>query len=74
MDGVPASRGYSGGFLVDLMTKDLDLAMDTAAQSRSSVPMGALAKNLYRVHQQTHDSGGLDFSSIQLLYQPDLKD
>ena len=74
MDGVPASRGYSGGFLVDLMTKDLDLAMDTAAQSRSSVPMGALAKNLYRVHQQTHDSGGLDFSSIQLLYKPDLKD
>lgn len=74
MDGVPASRGYTGGFLVDLMTKDLDLAMDTAAQSRSSVPLGALAKNLYRVHQQTHDSGGLDFSSIQLLYQPSLKD
>ncbi|MBH80593.1 MAG: 3-hydroxyisobutyrate dehydrogenase [Gammaproteobacteria bacterium] len=74
MDGVPASRGYAGGFLVDLMTKDLDLAMDTAAQSRSSVPMGSLAKNLYRVHQQNHDSGGLDFSSIQLLYKPDLNE
>ena len=74
MEGVPASRGYAGGFLVDLMTKDLDLAMDTAAQSRSSVPMGSLAKNLYRVHQQNHDSGGLDFSSIQLLYKPDLNE
>ena len=74
MDGVPASRGYAGGFLVDLMTKDLDLAMDTAAQSRSSVPMGSLAKNLYRVHQQNHDSGGLDFSSIQLLYKPELNE
>jgi 3-hydroxyisobutyrate dehydrogenase len=73
MDGVPASRGYSGGFLTDLMTKDLGLAMDTAEGSRSSVPMGALAKNLYRIHQQQNDAGQLDFSSIQLLYRPSLK-
>ncbi|MDH3642678.1 MAG: 3-hydroxyisobutyrate dehydrogenase [Gammaproteobacteria bacterium] len=73
MDGAPASRGYEGGFLVDLMTKDLGLAMDTAEQSRSSVPMGSLAKNLYRVHQQLHDAGGLDFSSIQWLFQADLR-
>ena len=31
MDGAPASRGYEGGFLVDLMLKDLDLALDAAA-------------------------------------------
>ena len=31
MDNVPASRGYEGGFLVDLMIKDLGLAMDAAA-------------------------------------------
>ncbi len=73
MDGAPASRDYQGGFLVDLMTKDLGLAMDTAEQSRSAVPMGSLAKNLYRVHQQQHDAGGLDFSSIQWLFKPDLK-
>lgn len=73
MDGVPASRGYEGGFLVDLMNKDLGLAMDTAEQSRSSVPMGSLAKNLYRVHQQLHDAGGLDFSSIQWLFKADLR-
>lgn len=74
MDGVPASRGYEGGFLVDLMSKDLGLAMDTAEGSRSSVPMGALAKNLYRIHQQQNDAGRLDFSSIQWLYRPALKD
>jgi 3-hydroxyisobutyrate dehydrogenase len=73
MDGVPASRGYEGGFLTDLMTKDLGLAMDTAEGSRSSVPLGALAKNLYRIHQQQNDAGRLDFSSIQLLYRPALK-
>ncbi|MCH8140790.1 MAG: 3-hydroxyisobutyrate dehydrogenase [Proteobacteria bacterium] len=73
MDDVPAARGYSGGFLVDLMTKDLGLAMETADQSRSSVPMGALAKNLFRVHEQLHGAGRLDFSSIQWLYKPELK-
>jgi 3-hydroxyisobutyrate dehydrogenase len=73
MTGVPASRGYQGGFLVDLMSKDLGLAMDTAGASGSAVPMGSLAENLYRLHQRTHDSGRLDFSSIQWLYKPDLK-
>ena len=72
MQGVPASRGYEGGFLVDLMTKDLGLAMETAERSRSSVPMGSLAKNLYRVHEQVNDAGRLDFSSIQWLYKPEM--
>ena len=74
MEGVPASRGYEGGFLTDLMTKDLGLAMDTAEGSRSAVPLGALAKNLYRLHQQQNEAGRLDFSSIQLLYRPSLKE
>lgn len=72
MDGVPASRAYQGGFLVDLMTKDLGLAMATAEASKSAIPLGGLAKNLYRVHEQTHGAGRLDFSSIQWLYKPEL--
>ena len=74
MPDVPASRGYSGGFLVDLMRKDLGLALETAQQSASAVPMGSLAHSLYQTHRQTHDSGQLDFSSIQWLFKPDLKD
>jgi 3-hydroxyisobutyrate dehydrogenase len=73
MDGVPAADGYRGGFVVDLMNKDLGLAMQTAQTSRSSVPLGALAQNLYRVHTTTNDAGNLDFSSIQYLYEPGLK-
>ena len=73
MDGVPASRGYEGGFLVDLMRKDLGLALATAQQTGSPIPMGSLAQNLYQTHRQTHAAGGLDFSSIQWLYKPDLK-
>ncbi len=74
MDGVPASREYQGGFLVDLMRKDLGLALATAQDSGSSIPMGSLAHNLYQVHRQTHEAGGLDFSSIQWLFRPQLKD
>jgi 3-hydroxyisobutyrate dehydrogenase len=73
MENAPASRGYSGGFVVDLMNKDLSLAMQTAEQSGSAVPLGGLAQNLYRVHEQTHGAGRLDFSSIQWLFKPDLK-
>jgi 3-hydroxyisobutyrate dehydrogenase len=68
MDGVPASRGYSGGFLVDLMIKDLGLAMDAADSTDTAIPLGALARNLYRLLKRQHDAGGLDFSSIQKLY------
>lgn len=72
MEGVPASRAYQGGFLVDLMAKDLGLAMATAAASNSAVPLGGLAKNLYLVHEQANSAGQLDFSSIQWLYKPRL--
>ena len=68
MPGVPASRGYSGGFLVDLMLKDLGLAMEAADATDSATPLGALARNLYRMLKRQHDAGSLDFSAIQKLY------
>lgn len=70
MDDVPASRGYEGGFLVDLMIKDLELALEAASESGTPVAMGSLARNLYRLHRRVNDAGGLDFSSIQLLVEP----
>lgn len=73
MPTAPASRGYAGGFMVELMNKDLGLAIATAEQSGSAVPMGALARNLYRMHEHTHEAGRFDFSSIQWLYDPALR-
>lgn len=64
MDGAPASRGYQGGFLVDLMLKDLDLALDAAARTGAPTPLGALARNLYATHRHANRAGNLDFSSI----------
>jgi 3-hydroxyisobutyrate dehydrogenase len=70
MDNVPASRAYQGGFMVKLMQKDLGLAMGAALASHSSTPMGALANNLYNLygHLGGEDNTGLDFSSIQRLF------
>lgn len=70
LPNVPASRDYQGGFMINLMLKDLGLALDAARVSSSSVPMGSLANSLYTVHKQhgTND-GMLDFSSIIRLFQ-----
>lgn len=63
MENAPASKGYAGGFGVDLMLKDLGLAVENALATGSSVPMGALARNLYDIHSKA-GAGGLDFSSV----------
>ena len=68
MENVPSSNDYQGGFMVDLMKKDLGLAMDTALKSQSSTPMGALAQSLYTIHSQ-QGNGGLDFSSIFKMFE-----
>jgi 3-hydroxyisobutyrate dehydrogenase len=63
MENVPASKGYAGGFGVDLMLKDLGLAAEAAMHAQSVIPLGELARNLYALHS-TQGSGKLDFSSI----------
>ncbi len=67
-EGVPASRNYEGGFMTDLMCKDLGLAMDASQASRSPVPMGSAARGLFNLHQ-AQGNGPLDFSSLLKLYQ-----
>lgn len=64
MESAPACNDYKPGFMVDLMVKDLGLAMEVAQQSGVSNAMGQLASELYRAHQQA-GNGARDFSSIQ---------
>jgi 3-hydroxyisobutyrate dehydrogenase len=68
MANVPSSNDYQGGFLVDLMNKDLGLAMGTAANNQSVVPLGQLAKSLFQMHGNA-GNGKLDFSSIFNAYK-----
>jgi len=65
MEGAPASRNYEGGFFVDLMLKDLNLAMDAAKSSAATIPLGAAARNLYSLFRESDaNNGRKDFSSI----------
>ncbi|GAB2598081.1 3-hydroxyisobutyrate dehydrogenase [Nitrincola alkalisediminis] len=68
MENVPASRDYQGGFQVDLMFKDLGLAMDISQQSACATPMGSAARALFNLHK-SQGNGHLDFSSLIRLYQ-----
>ena len=69
MENAPASRGYTGGFGVDLMLKDLGLATEAALGTNSSIPLGEAVRNLYGIHSKT-GAGGKDFSSIlELLHK-----
>jgi 3-hydroxyisobutyrate dehydrogenase len=70
METAPASKGYQPGFMVDLMVKDLGLAMEIAGHSGVDNAMGQLAQALYANHQQA-GNGQRDFSSIlELLQEP----
>ncbi len=70
MATAPASNDYQPGFMVDLMVKDLGLALEIAQQSHFDNPMGQLARELYSQHQQA-GNGQKDFSSILLKLQAD---
>lgn len=63
METAPASNEYKPGFMVDLMVKDLGLALEIAQQCDFDNPMGQLASELYQQHQQA-GNGQMDFSSI----------
>ncbi len=63
MENAPASNDYKPGFMVDLMVKDLGLAMEIARSAEFDNPMGQLARDLYEEHQ-TAGNGQRDFSSI----------
>ncbi len=69
MANAPASHDFQPGFTVELMLKDLGLAMTNSLTTKSAVPLGALARNLYACHsRQQRDNDKLDFSSIWQMY------
>jgi len=63
MENVPSSRGYTGGFGVDLMAKDLGLAISAASKLKVPLPLGGQAQQLYNLIS-AHGGGGKDFSSV----------
>ncbi|HEY3599237.1 MAG TPA: 3-hydroxyisobutyrate dehydrogenase [Paraburkholderia sp.] len=68
VETAPSSRGYTGGFGIDLMLKDLGLATDAAKFARQPVYLGALAQQLYQTMSK-QGAGKLDFSAVIKLYR-----
>jgi 3-hydroxyisobutyrate dehydrogenase-like beta-hydroxyacid dehydrogenase len=64
MEKVPSSRDYTGGFAIELMTKDMQLAAQAAADSKSFNLIGAAAKELYQQCCKDEKLKGKDFSSV----------
>eukprot|EP01127_Copromyxa_protea_P002419 TRINITY_DN12310_c0_g1_i1.p1 TRINITY_DN12310_c0_g1~~TRINITY_DN12310_c0_g1_i1.p1 ORF type:complete len:329 (-),score=101.54 TRINITY_DN12310_c0_g1_i1:23-1009(-) len=61
--GVPSSNDYNGGFGVDLMAKDLSLAVGAAHAIKEPLPLGGSALQLYNM-LSSKGLGGKDFSSV----------
>ena len=68
MPATPACNNYDGGFMVNLMSKDLGLAQELASKSKSPIPLGSAAAQLYELHKYS-GMGYKDFSSIITMLQ-----
>jgi 3-hydroxyisobutyrate dehydrogenase len=69
----PSNRGYEGGFLTSLMSKDLKLAQDAAAKAGAATPLGSQAQALYALFE-TLGYGQKDFSAVLQLMRGRLAD
>jgi 3-hydroxyisobutyrate dehydrogenase len=68
-----SSRGYTQGFMTDLMAKDLALAVDAARHKRVPVVVAPAAQQLYRL-ASSHGYGRRDFSSVYEFLKPSSED
>jgi 3-hydroxyisobutyrate dehydrogenase len=66
----PASRGWAPQFPVDLIAKDVELALLTAAEHGLDLPLAAAALARYQAAQAAH-LGGLDYSAVARLLRSD---
>lgn len=64
VDGAPAGKDYAGGFAVELMAKDLRLALDTAGQSGAKLALGERAAEVYEEVAKDAGCKGKDFSVL----------
>jgi len=68
LEGVPSSRGYTGGFQTNLMKKDIGLAVQAATSQNIPLPIGTFAFKSYEVLSK-ESYGNKDFSSYFELLQ-----
>ncbi|KAL6236813.1 hypothetical protein BDW75DRAFT_205785 [Aspergillus navahoensis] len=62
VEGAPASRDYEGGFGINLMNKDLRLALTAAKESGTPLALAEVARFVYNAVEAEHR--GKDFSVV----------
>lgn len=65
----PSSHDYAPGFMLDLMCKDLGLAVEACRQARVPVFVAPAAQELLRL-ASSHGLGRRDFSSVYTFLRP----
>ena len=65
----PASHGYEPLFSLDLMAKDLDIALELGAAHGVETPVASASRERYRDAQE-QGLGGLDYSAVYAPYPP----
>jgi 3-hydroxyisobutyrate dehydrogenase len=65
----PASRGYEALFSLDLMAKDLDVALELAAAHSVGAPVATASRDRYRTAQE-RGGGALDYSAVYTALRP----
>jgi 3-hydroxyisobutyrate dehydrogenase len=68
----PASKGYEPMFMVDLIAKDLALALELAGAQGIDAPTARTALVAYE-RAQAAGLGGLDYSAVFLAVRPDAR-
>lgn len=63
LENVPANRQYTPGFMAKMMLKDLRLGQHAAETANATIPLGAVAAELYELYVN-QGCGELDFSGI----------
>ena len=66
IEGAPSSKGFEAGFTVDLMLKDMSLAVSALMSLGLPCPSGAAANQVYRMASR-EGLGGLDFAAVAML-------
>ncbi len=67
----PSNNNYKAGFAAAMMLKDLRLAGGVAEAARASIPMGAMAEQIYTL-MEAAGKDDLDFSGVMKLLKGDL--
>jgi len=71
LEGIPSANQYNGGFVCDLMLKDLELALEAAKTVDHNLEFGTKARDVYQ--EMSKNFGNKDFGVVYQRAKGDLE-